>query len=105
MARTSGHPSCSNAVPALGLSSASWGSVNFGRQYTPVLVCRPPTDLFRVAGVGSIYSLTNVGVTRLDSSSIRYDSSPALTASASPRWYALGDTSAPHPSALKLNRR
>ena len=79
-------------VSTLGLSSASWGSVNFGRQYTPVFSVQADNDLFRVAGVGSIYSLTNVGVTRA-SNSIRYDS-PSMNGFSIAAMYALGDTGA-----------
>ncbi len=73
----------------LGLSG-NWGSVNFGRQYTPVFSIQAANDIFRVAGVGSAYGLTNTGVTRANNS-IRYDSMSmnGFTASA---MYALGDT-------------
>ena len=77
-------------VSTLGLSGASWGSVNFGRQYTPVFSIQAANDLFRVAGVGSIYSLTNVGVTRA-SNSIRYDS-PNFSGFSLAAMYGLGDT-------------
>jgi predicted porin len=46
--------------------------------------------LFRVAGVGSIYSLTNVGVTR-SSNSIRYDSA-SMNGFSVAVLYGLGDT-------------
>ena len=78
-------------LSTIGLSGASWGSVNFGRQYSPVFLnVQAPNDLFRIAGVGSIYSLTNTGVARV-SNSIKYDS---------PRWsgfsvaamYSMGNT-------------
>lgn len=77
-------------LSTLGLSSASWGSVNFGRQYTPLFSVQAANDLFRVAGVGSIYSLTNVGITRA-SNSIRYDSAN-MNGFSLAAMYALGDT-------------
>ena len=74
----------------LGLSSANWGSVNFGRQYTPDFSVQAANDIFRVAGVGSIYSLTNVGITRA-SNSIRYDS-PSMNGFSIAAMYGMGDT-------------
>jgi len=85
------NPSLFQRVSTLGLSGASWGSVNFGRQYTPVFSIQAANDLFRVAGIGSIYSLTNVGVTRA-SNSIRYDS-PSMNGFSVAAMYGLGDTS------------
>jgi len=76
----------------VGLSAESWGAVNFGRQYTPLFSIQAQNDLFRVAGIGSIYSLTNVGVTRA-SNSIRYDS-PSMSGFSVAAMYAVGDTSA-----------
>ena len=76
-------------VSTVGLSG-NWGSVNFGRQYTPVFSVQAANDLFRVAGVGSIYSLTNVGVTR-SSNSIRYDSA-SMSGFSVAVLYGLGDT-------------
>jgi len=74
----------------LGLSGASWGAVNFGRQYTPVFSIQAMNDDFRVAGIGSIYALTNDGVTRA-SNSIRYDS-PNMSGFSLAAMYGLGDT-------------
>ena len=70
--------------------SGGWGSVNFGRQYTPLFSVQGANDLFYVAGVGSVYSLTNIGQTRMNNS-IRYDSADfsGFTFAAG---YALGDT-------------
>lgn len=70
--------------------SGSWGQVNFGRQYTPIFSIQAANDIFRVAGVGSNYSLTNIGQTRANNS-IRYDSAnmSGFTAAV---MYALGDT-------------
>jgi predicted porin len=80
-------------LSTVGLSGASWGAVNFGRQYTPLFWnVQAPNDLFRVAGVGSIYSLTNVGITRA-SNSIKYDSADMSGFSVS-AMYALGNTGA-----------
>ena len=86
------NPQLFQRVSTVGLSGASWGSVNFGRQYTPVFSIQAANDLFRVAGIGSIYSLTNVGVTRA-SNSIRYDS-PSMSGFSVAAMYGLGDTSA-----------
>jgi predicted porin len=80
----------------VGLSGANWGSVNFGRQYTPVFSVQATNDLFRVAGVGSIYSLTNTGVTR-SSNSIRYDS-PDMSGFSLAAMYSMGDTGTGHVS-------
>ncbi len=77
-------------MSTVGLSGASWGSVNFGRQYTPDFSVQAANDIFRVAGVGSIYSLTNVGITRA-SNSIRYDSA-SMNGFSLAAMYALGDT-------------
>ncbi len=70
--------------------SGGWGSVNFGRQYTPIFTIQAAHDLFYVAGVGSNYSLTSIGQTRMNNS-IRYDSANfnGFTFTAG---YALGDT-------------
>jgi predicted porin len=70
--------------------SGGWGSVNFGRQYTPVFSVQGANDIFYVAGIGSLYSLTNIGQTRANNS-IRYDSAnfSGFTAAV---MYALGDT-------------
>lgn len=76
----------------VGLSGASWGSVNLGRQYTPVFSIQAANDIFRVAGVGSIYALTNDNVTRANNS-IRYDSAD-MSGFSLAAMYALGDTSA-----------
>jgi predicted porin len=74
----------------VGLSGASWGAVNFGRQYTPVFSIQAMNDIFRVAGIGTIYSLTNTGVTR-QSNSIRYDS-PNMSGFTMAAMYSMGDT-------------
>ena len=79
-------------VFTLGRRGDNWGSVNFGRQYTPVFTSQSANDLFRVARVGSIYSLTNVGVTRA-SNSIRYDS-PSFSGFTLGAFYGLGDPGA-----------
>jgi predicted porin len=70
--------------------SGSWGQVNFGRQYTPIFSIQAANDIFRVAGIGTNYSLTNIGQTRANNS-IRYDSAnmSGFTAAV---MYALGDT-------------
>jgi predicted porin len=79
-------------VSTVGLSGNNWGAVNFGRQYTPLFWnVQAPNDVFNVAGVGSIYSLTNVSVTRA-SNSIKYDS-PNMSGFSVSAMYALGDTS------------
>ena len=56
----------------VGLSSNSWGSVNFGSQYTPWFSARAANDIFYTAGSGSNYNY-EAGDTRM-SNSIRYDS-------------------------------
>ena len=56
----------------VGLSSKSWGSVNFGRQYSPWFSTRAGNDIFYTAGVGSNYSL-EAALTRI-SNSMRYAS-------------------------------
>jgi predicted porin len=70
--------------------SGNWGSVNFGRQYTPIFSIEANNDIFRVAGIGSNYALTNIGETRANNS-IRYDSANMNGFSAAVM-YALGDT-------------
>ena len=95
------NPSLFQRLSTLGLSGADWGSVNFGRQYTPAFInVQAPNDLFRVAGVGSIYSLTNVGITRA-SNSIRYDS-VNMNGFTFASLYGLGDTSVagPYPAGV-----
>jgi len=57
----------------VGLSSNSWGAVNFGRQYSPWFSARASNDIFYTAGVGSNYNLEG-GLTRI-SNSARYTSS------------------------------
>lgn len=59
-------------LATVGLSSNSWGSVNFGRQYTPWFTTQASNDIFYTAGAGSNYTLL-AGDTRM-SNSIRYDS-------------------------------
>ena len=56
----------------VGLSSNSWGAVNFGRQYSPWFSTRAGNDIFYTAGVGSNYSLEGA-LTRI-SNSVRYTS-------------------------------
>lgn len=70
--------------------SGGWGSVNFGRQYTPVFSIQGANDIFRVAGIGSAYSLTNTGVTRANNS-IRYDSA-SMNGFTVAAMYSMGDT-------------
>jgi len=70
--------------------SGNWGSVNFGRQYTPIFSIQAANDLFRVAGVGSNYSLTNIGQTRANNS-IRYDSAN-FSGFTGAVMYSMGDT-------------
>ena len=57
----------------VGLSSASWGSVNLGSQYTPWFSARAANDIFYTAGAGSNYTNFERSNTRI-SNSIRYDS-------------------------------
>ena len=79
-------------LSTVGLSGNSWGAVNFGRQYTPIFWnVQAPNDVFNVAGTGSIYSLTNVGITRA-SNSIKYDS-PSMSGFGISAMYGVGDTS------------
>lgn len=61
-----------NRSSTVGLSGKTWGSVNFGRQYTPWFNATAANDAFYVAGVGSSYSL-QAGDTRMNNA-IRYDS-------------------------------
>jgi len=70
--------------------SGGWGSVNFGRQYTPVFSIQAGNDIFRVAGIGSAYSLTNTGVTRANNS-VRYDSN-SMNGFTFAGMYTFGDT-------------
>lgn len=76
----------------VGLSSKSWGEVNFGRQYTPLFQnAQGPNDMFRVAGVGTNYSLTNTGMTRA-SNAIRYNSN-SMNGFKMSAMYSFGDAS------------
>jgi len=70
--------------------SGSWGAVNFGRQYTPVFSIQAANDIFRVAGIGSAYALTNTGVTRANNS-VRYDSN-SMSGFTFAGMYTFGDT-------------
>ena len=70
--------------------SGGWGSVNLGRQYTPVFSIQGANDIFRVAGIGSAYQLTNTGVTRANNS-IRYDSA-SMNGFTFAAMYSMGDT-------------
>jgi len=56
----------------VGLSSANWGSVNLGSQYTPWFSARAANDIFYTAGIGSNYNF-EAGATRM-SNSVRFDS-------------------------------
>lgn len=56
----------------VGLSGNTWGTVNFGRQYSPWFSARAGNDIFYTAGAGSNYSL-EAGLTRI-SNSVRYTS-------------------------------
>ncbi len=78
-------------VSTVGLSG-NWGEVNFGRQYTPVFSIQGANDIFRVAGYGTAYALTNTGVTRANNS-IRFDSANMNGFSAAVM-YSMGDTGA-----------
>lgn len=53
--------------------SGNFGSIDFGRQYTPLFNTQAAADVFYVAGIGSNYALTNTGMTRM-SNSFRYTS-------------------------------
>ncbi len=59
-------------LATVGLSGASWGSINLGSQYTPWFSARASNDIFYTAGAGSNYNY-EAGDTRM-SNSIRYDS-------------------------------
>ncbi|MCX7175511.1 MAG: porin [Proteobacteria bacterium] len=50
-----------------------FGTINIGRQYTPIFNVQAPADIFNVAGIGSNYTLTNTGMTRA-SNSVKWDS-------------------------------
>ncbi len=76
----------------IGLSGSDWGSVNFGRQYSPLYTIQATNDIFRVVGIGSNYALNNVGQTRV-SNSIRYDS-PSINGFSAAAMYGMGDTGA-----------
>ena len=76
----------------IGLSGSSWGSVNFGRQYSPLYTIQGTNDIFRVVGIGSNYALANVGQTRVNNS-IRYDS-PSINGFTAAAMYGMGDTGA-----------
>ena len=56
----------------VGLSSKSWGRVDFGRQYSPWFSVRAANDIFYTAGVGSNYNIEGA-LTRI-SNSMRYAS-------------------------------
>jgi predicted porin len=83
-------------MSTVGLSGANWGEVNFGRMYTPLFSIQAMNDLFRVVGIGTIYSLTNVGLTRA-SNAVRYDS-PSWNGLRLGAMYGLGDTGSGDPS-------
>lgn len=76
----------------VGLSGSNWGSVNLGRQYSPLYTIQRMNDIFRAVGVGATYALTNVGQTRVNNS-IRYDS-PSINGFSAAAMYGLGDTGA-----------
>jgi len=76
----------------IGLSGSNWGSVNLGRQYSPLYTIQATNDIFRVVGIGSNYALNNVGQTRVNNS-IRYDS-PGISGFTAAAMYAMGDTGA-----------
>ena len=69
--------------------SGNWGSVNFGRQYTPVFSIQAANDIFNIAGIGSAYSLTNSGMTRANNA-IRYDSA-SINGFSGAAMYSMGD--------------
>jgi len=77
-------------MSTVGLSGANWGQVNFGRMYTPLFSIQYMNDLFRTVGIGTVYNLTNVGVTRV-SNAVRYDS-PSWNGFSLGAMYGLGDT-------------
>lgn len=72
--------------------SGNWGQVNFGRQYTPLFSVEAQQDIFRVVGIGTYYSLTNVGMTRA-SNAIRYDSN-SMNGLSFGAMYSFGDAGA-----------
>ncbi len=59
-------------LATVGLSGKNWGSIDFGRQYSPWFSARAGNDIFYTAGAGSNYSL-EAGLTRI-SNSMRYTS-------------------------------
>lgn len=73
----------------VGLEGASWGQVNFGRQYTPIFNIQAAADVFNVAGIGSNYTLTNTGMTRM-SNSVKYNS-PNMSGFTFALGYGFGD--------------
>jgi len=74
----------------VGLSGSNWGSVNFGRQFSPLYDIQYMANIFRNVGAGATYALTNVGQTRINNS-IRYDS-PSINGFTAAAMYSLGDT-------------
>jgi predicted porin len=86
----------------LGLSG-SFGSLDAGRQYSPLFSLQAANDQFFVAGVGSNYALTSNGFTRV-SNSLKWTTSNmgGFTATI---LYGLGDTGAPAAAGAAANGR
>jgi len=73
----------------LGLSGG-FGSLDAGRQYSPLFNLQAGNELFRVAGVSSNYTLINTGMTRV-SNSVRWQSAD-MSGFGVTFMYGLGDT-------------
>ena len=86
----------------LGLSG-SFGSLDAGRQYSPLFNLQAANDQFFVAGVGSNYALISNGFTRV-SNSLRW-SSPSMSGFSATFLYGLGDTGAPASAGAAANGR
>ncbi|MBI3524211.1 MAG: porin [Betaproteobacteria bacterium] len=69
--------------------SGKWGSVDLGRQYTPLFYIQAENDIFGAVGIGSLYGITNVGQTRANNS-ILYNS-PGMNGFTAGVMYSLGD--------------
>ena len=76
----------------LGLSG-NFGSLDAGRQYSPLFNLQAAYEMFRVAGIGSNYALINLGPTRV-SNAVRWQSAD-MSGFGITFLYGLGDTGAP----------
>jgi len=72
--------------------AGGFGSIDAGRQYPPIFNVQAGADVFYVAGIGSNYSLTSTGMTRM-SNSVRY-TSPNFSGLTMTVGYGFGDTGA-----------